>query len=94
MRMVGAGHRGIAYLTGAGHFAASLGILFAILPRLAATLEAIEPRSRLQWTMLFVASALAGAAWITARSLRGVGLAPAIFYIVLRHKKICLTPTH
>jgi uncharacterized membrane protein len=77
---------GFAYLTGAGHFAAGLGILFAILPRLAATLEAImislfvllihvpgaasAPASRLQWTMLFVASALAGASWIVARSLQ------------------------
>jgi uncharacterized membrane protein len=77
---------GIAYLTGACHFAAGVGILFAIFPRLAATLEAImissfvlllhtpsvvsQPKDRLQWTMLCVASALAGAAWITARSLR------------------------
>ncbi len=77
---------GFAYLTGAGHFAAGLGILFAIVPRLAATLEAImislfvlllhipgvatAPASRMQWTMMFVASALAGAAWAVAGSLR------------------------
>ena len=77
---------GFAYLTGAGHFAAGLSILFAIVPRLAATLEAImislfvllihipgvatAPASRMQWTMMFVASALAGAAWTVAGSLR------------------------
>ncbi len=77
---------GFAYLTGAGHFAAGLAILFAVLPRLAATMEAImislfvllvhipgvasAPGSRLQWTMLFVASALAGAVWSIARSLQ------------------------
>jgi uncharacterized membrane protein len=79
-------HIGFASLTGAGHFAAGLGILFAVLPRLAATLEAIMislfvmlvhipgvasgPANRMQWTMLFVASALAGAAYTTARSLQ------------------------
>jgi uncharacterized membrane protein len=77
---------GIAYLTGACHFAAGVGILLAIFPRLAVTLEAImissfvlllhlpavasQPQSRLQWTMLSVASAIAGAAWTAARSLR------------------------
>jgi uncharacterized membrane protein len=77
---------GFADLTGAGHIAAGAGILFAIFPRLAATLEAImislfvllvhipgvisEPASRLKWTMLFVATALAGSAWAIARSLR------------------------
>ena len=79
---------GFAYLTGAGHFAAGVGLLFGILPRLAATMEAImissfvllihipgvmsAPNSRLQWTMLFVASALAGAAWIVATSFQYV----------------------
>ena len=32
---------GLVYLTGAGHAAAGLGLLFGVLPRLAATLEAI-----------------------------------------------------
>lgn len=79
---------GFAYLTGAGHIAAGLGILFGVFPRLAATLEAImislfvllvhipgaasAPASRLQWTMVFVASALAGATWATATSFQGV----------------------
>jgi uncharacterized membrane protein len=74
-----------AYLTGSGHILAGLGIVFAIVPRLAATLEAAmlslfvllihapgvaaAPHDRLQWTMLFVASAYTGAAWSMAASL-------------------------
>jgi uncharacterized membrane protein YphA (DoxX/SURF4 family) len=79
-------HLALAYLTGAGHIAAGVGLLLGILPRLAATLEAVmislfvlllhipgvvaEPGSRLQWTMVFVASTLAGAAWSVAGSMR------------------------
>jgi uncharacterized membrane protein YphA (DoxX/SURF4 family) len=75
------------YLTGVGHLAAGLGILLTIVPRHAATAEAImissfallvhipgvasEPGSRMQWTMLFIALAVAGAASATATSLRG-----------------------
>lgn len=78
---------GLAYFTGTAHAAAGLGIVLSVLPRLAATLEAVmvslfvlllhlpgvigEPKSRLQWTMLFVASALAGALWLTAGTFRG-----------------------
>jgi len=78
--------RFFAYLTGSAHFAAGLSILFGVVPRLAATLEACmisifvllihipgvvsAPSSRLQWTMLFVASALAGSVWAVAESLR------------------------
>lgn len=77
---------GFAYLTGAGHLAAGLAMLFGIIPTEAATLEAdmitsfvllvhipgvfSDPHSRLQWTMLSVATALAGAAWLIAGSLR------------------------
>jgi uncharacterized membrane protein len=77
---------GFAYLTGAGHLGAGLGILFSVLPRLAATMEAAmiscfvillhipgviaAPTNRLQWTMVFVASALAGAVWAIASTLR------------------------
>jgi uncharacterized membrane protein len=80
------GHFFFAYLTGAGHFAAGVAILLGVVPRLAATLEASmislfvllvhapgvasAPGSRLQWTMLFVASALAGGSWVVAASLR------------------------
>jgi uncharacterized membrane protein len=77
-------HVFFAYLTGTAHMAAGAGVLLGIVPRLAATLEAVmvslfvlllhvpgvvsAPSSRLQWTMVFVASALAGACWATAAS--------------------------
>jgi uncharacterized membrane protein len=79
-------HLGFAYLTGAGHLCAGAALLSGVLPRLAATCEAImicifvllihipgaisTPGNRLSWTMLFIASALAGAAWNAATSLR------------------------
>jgi uncharacterized membrane protein len=87
-------HVFFAYLTGTAHLAAGAGVLLAILPRLAATLESVmitlfvlllhlpgvaaAPSSRLQWTMVFVATALAGASWCTAASFdpdrgRGTG---------------------
>lgn len=74
-------------LTGVAHMAAGVAILVGIVPRLAATLEAImigafvllvhvpgviaAPEDRLQWTMLMDASALCGAAWIVAHSMQG-----------------------
>ena len=77
---------GFAYLTGAGHLTAGLAMLLGIVPALAGTLEASmitsfvlllhipgvlsDPHSRLQWTMLSIASALGGAAWLIAGSLR------------------------
>lgn len=77
---------GFAYLAGAGHFAAGIAMLSGIVPGLAAILEAgmissfvllvhipgvfSDPHSRLQWTMLSVASALAGAAWLLAASFQ------------------------
>jgi hypothetical protein len=73
------------YFTGAAHVAAGAAILLGIAARLAATLEAAmigafvllvhvpgvaaAPGDRLQWTMLVVASAIGGAAWIVARAL-------------------------
>jgi len=76
---------GWAYLTGAGHIAAGLGILFGVLPRLAATLEAgmmsaftvlvwapkviADPTSRFSWTAFCVSAALSGCAWIIAHSI-------------------------
>jgi uncharacterized membrane protein len=81
------GHLAWAYLTGAGHIAAGLGILLGVLPRLAATLEGLmvstflltvnvpdlvrTPGGRWQWTELFVASAIGGAAFLVAHSYRG-----------------------
>lgn len=77
---------GFAYLTGAGHFACGLGILCGVFPRLAAALEAsmisvfvllvhipgaiADPASRMQWTMVFIATAMAGAVWVIAMSLQ------------------------
>ena len=83
---------GWVYLTGAGHVAAGLAILFGILPRLAAVLEAAQitafvilvhipavcgaPGDRLEWAMLVYALSIAASAWLVAASL-GAG-APAI----------------
>ena len=80
----------LAWLTGIAHIAAGVGLLTRLLPRLAVTLEAVmmslfvllvhvsgiitEPGSRLQWTMLFVAAALSGAAWTVAGSLSATPL--------------------
>jgi len=79
-------HTGFAYLTGAGHIAAGLGILFGVLPRLAATAEATmitiftvfvwvpaiaaAPATREPWLEFFLSAAIAGAAWIIAGSLQ------------------------
>ena len=68
------------YLTGAGHVAAGLAILFGVLPKFAALLEAGQITAfvilthlpavyrargdRVQWAMLFYALAIAGAAWL------------------------------
>ena len=73
---------GWVYLTGAGHVAAGLAILFGVLPRLAAVLEAAQitafvilvhvpsvygaPGDRPQWAMLFYALSIAGSAWLVA----------------------------
>jgi len=81
------GHLAWAHLTGAAHIAAGLGILLGVLPRLAATLEALmistflltvnvpdlvrNPGERFQWTEVFVASAIGGAAFLVAHSYRG-----------------------
>jgi hypothetical protein len=79
-------YAGACVVTGAGHLTAGLAMLVGIVPALAATLEASmitsfvllvhipgvlsEPHSRMQWTMLGVASALGGATWLIAGSLR------------------------
>jgi uncharacterized membrane protein len=77
--------KGWAYLTGAGHIAAGLGVLFSVFPRLAAMAEAAmigvftllvwgpkiiaEPKSRLNWTAFFISWAIAAAAWVVAQSI-------------------------
>ena len=73
-----------AYLGGAGHIAAGLGVLFGVLPRLAATLEAamigvftvlvwvplvVKTPSQLNWTGLLVSWTIGAAAWVVAGSL-------------------------
>jgi uncharacterized membrane protein len=76
---------GWAYLTGAGHIAAGLGVLFSVFPRLAASLEAgmigvftllvwaprivAEPKARLPWTAFFISWAIAAAAWVVSLSI-------------------------
>lgn len=71
---------GWAYLTGAGHLAAGLALLFGVKARLAAGMEAAmcasfvvllhvprvlaDPKSQVEWTMLCVATAICGAAWV------------------------------
>lgn len=76
---------GWAYLTGAGHIAAGLGVLFSVLPRVAAWAEAgmlsvftllvwipaivSAPRTRLPWTAFFISWAIASAAWAVAQNI-------------------------
>jgi uncharacterized membrane protein len=71
---------GWVYLTGAGHLAAGVAILFGVLPELAALLEAGQittfvilthvpsvyhtPGDRVQWAMLFYAVSIAASAWL------------------------------
>lgn len=79
-------HVPLAYFTGAAHIAAGAGILFGIVPRLAATLEAVmvslftllvwvpaviaSPRNIYDWVELALSAAIAGAAWSVAESFR------------------------
>ena len=74
-------------LTGVAHIAAGAAIVFGILSRLAATLEAVMesgftlivwvsavvavPTDRQHWVDLFISTALTGAAWALAASYRG-----------------------
>ncbi len=74
-----------AYLGGAGHIAAGLGVLLGVYPRLAATLEAAmigvftilvwgpgvvaAPTNRLQWTGFIISWVIGAAAWVVAGSL-------------------------
>jgi uncharacterized membrane protein len=79
---------GWAYLTGAGSIAACLGVLFGVLPRVAATLEAAmlwiitslvwmpaivaTPTDRTAWTAFVISAAIACGAWVVADSYRTV----------------------
>jgi uncharacterized membrane protein len=76
---------GWAYLTGAGHIAAGLGVLFSIIPRITAFAEAAmigvftllvwgpaivkAPHERLPWTAFFISWAIAAAAWVVAQNI-------------------------
>jgi uncharacterized membrane protein len=76
---------GWAYLTGAGQMASGLGVLFSILPRMAAYAEAgmislftllvwapaivAAPKARLPWTAFFISWAIASAAWMVAQNI-------------------------
>ena len=82
---------GWAYLTGAGSLAAAIGILFALWPRLAATLEAAmlsiitllvwlppllaHPHDSDAWSAFLMSSAIAAGAAAMADSYRGIGWA-------------------
>lgn len=74
-------HRGVAYATGAAQLAAGLGVLFWVLPSLAATLEAVALSiftilvwvpglfghpARLQWTAVVMSSMITAGAWAAA----------------------------
>ena len=74
-----------AYLTGAGQMACGLGVLFSILPRVAARAEAgmislftvlvwgpailAAPKTRLPWTAFFISWVIASAAWLVAQNI-------------------------
>jgi uncharacterized membrane protein len=76
---------GWAYLTGAGQMACGLGLLFSILPEVAAWAEAgmislftllvwvpaivAAPRTRLPWTAFFISWAIGSAAWVVAQNM-------------------------
>lgn len=76
---------GWAYLTGAGQMASGLGVLFGVLPRVAAWAEAgmlslftilvwapaifAAPRTRLPWTAFFISWAIASGAWVVAQNV-------------------------
>jgi uncharacterized membrane protein len=85
--------RGWAYLTGAGQIAAGLGVLFSVLPRVAAYAEAgmislftvlvwvpailAAPTGRLPWTAFFISWAIAAGAWVVAGNIRSRAAATA-----------------
>ena len=76
---------GWAYLTGAGQIASGLGVLFSVLPYVAAWAEAgmistftllvwapaifAASKTRLPWTAFFISWAIASAAWVVAQNI-------------------------
>ena len=78
-------HTFFAYLTGAGHIAAGLAVLFSVFPRAAAAAEAAmlaiitlliwlpailaAPHTRLPWTAFFISWTITAAIWVVAQSL-------------------------
>jgi uncharacterized membrane protein len=76
---------GWAYLTGIGQIASGLGVLFNVLPRIAAFAEAGQitlytllvwgpavaaaPTTRLPWTAFFISWIIAAAAWAVAQNI-------------------------
>jgi uncharacterized membrane protein len=78
---------GWAWLTGAGHIASGLAVLFSVLPRLAVTMEAAmigiftllvwgpkilaAPHARLPWTAFWISWAIASAVWVVACNIPG-----------------------
>jgi uncharacterized membrane protein YphA (DoxX/SURF4 family) len=89
-----------AYLTGAGHLAAGLALVSGVKARLAAGLEAAmcasfvvllhvprviaDPKSQVEWTMLCVATAICGAAWVIRSYAATAGVALAETPAVVR----------
>jgi uncharacterized membrane protein len=73
------------YLTGAGQIASGLGVLFGVLPRVAAWCEVgqialftllvwapailAEPRTRLPWTAFCISWAIGASAWVVAQNI-------------------------
>ena len=74
-----------AYLTGVGHVAAGLGVLFSVVPRIAAAAEAgmlsvitilvwapailAAPSTRMPWTAFFISWAITAAVWVVAQNI-------------------------
>ena len=78
-----------AWLTGAGHIAAGLGVLVSVLPRLAVYAEAAmltvitllvwvpailhAPSTRLPWTAFWISWAITAAVWVLAQGMEKAG---------------------
>jgi uncharacterized membrane protein len=78
-----------AWLTGAGHIAAGLGVLFSVLPRVALYAEAamltvitllvwapavmLAPGTRLPWTAFWISWSITAAVWVLAQGIQKAG---------------------